>query len=87
MNAKYKKGTIIYTDYFSEPGKLESFEILCFTFDGSRVVLSLYNPRTCETYRYYNKKSGYLSFNIKKYNKLFFTKNEIRANKLKNLRS
>lgn len=83
MKKKYKKGTIVLTDYFLEPGKYEEFEIKNFVFGGSDICVTLYNIRTQELYRSYPD----LRFNIKKYNELFFTKNELRAKKLRKLKN
>ena len=81
MKDKYKIGTIVLTDYFLEPGKFEEFEIKSILFGGSRIYISLYNIRTQVLYKSYTD----LNFDIKKYNKTFFTKKELRVEKLKKL--
>lgn len=83
MKAKYKKGKI-FTDYFSGPGEYQEFELLeNVYFNGSIISnIKLYDSRTKLIYRNY---PNTLRFNIKKYNELFFTKNELRAKKLKRL--
>lgn len=81
MKAKYKKGKI-FTDYFSGPGEYQDFELLENVYFSGSIIsnIKLYDPRKEIVYRDYN-----LRFNIKKYNELFFTKSELRAEKLKRL--
>ena len=61
--------------------KFEEFEIKSILFGGSRIYISLYNIRTQVLYKSYTD----LNFDIKKYNKTFFTKKELRVEKLKKL--
>ena len=83
MKSKYKKGTIL-TDYFSGPGEYQEFELLENVYFSGSIIsnIKLYDPRKKIIYRHY---PNTLRFNIKKYNELFFTKNELRAKKLKRL--
>lgn len=83
MKAKFKKGSIVLTDYFSEPGVFTEFIIDDIRFQGSELYLSLTNIETNERYNFW--RNGNLKFNVKKYNELFFTKSELRMKKLKQL--
>lgn len=85
MKAKYKEGTTIYTDWFSEPGNYQDFIIYNIAISGDRINLELYDPRTDEILSWNKRIRNSLNFHIKKYNELFFTRNELRVKKLKNL--
>jgi len=82
MKDKYKEGTKVFTDYFSGPEEYQEFVIVGFRIDGSSISLKLYNTKTKELYGNYADR---LDFTLKQYNRLFFTKNELRKIKLKTL--
>ena len=76
---KYPKGIKIYTDYFSEPGVYEEYILRDISISGSNICPKLVNSNgeIITPYNFY--------LHIKKFNKYFYTINELRAKKLKNL--
>lgn len=86
MKAKFKKDTIVLTDYFTnDPGNFKEYKILDINFYGSQVTLSLQDLTNNITYTNWGGTHGSLVFKVKEYDRLFFTKQELRMRKLMQL--
>ena len=68
---KFKKGDKICTDYFAGPGEYEEFLIDTFGISGSIICLRLYDSR--KNIILGGSRAYCMHFEIKKFNKLFFT--------------